>query len=190
MNARMRRLLSDYEKVRTEFAGHKYIDVEPIGGHPPERYRVTYKMKGLRWDKAQNRPIVVSNHVAEIVLHQEYPREKPQCRLLTEIWHPNFGPYICIGDHWAAGETLADVIVQIGDMIQYKSYNPKSPLNGLAARWAVENRAYLPVGNIDLYQAEPDITLEEWADEKDDEPEIELSDVPSGRGGDVDIRFS
>ena len=175
INARMRRLMSDYEKIRTEFAGHKYITVEPIGGQPPERYRVTYRLKGLRWDRRQNRPIVIGNHVAEIVLHREYPREKPQCRLLTEIWHPNFGPYICIGDHWAAGETLADVILQIGDMIQYKSYNPKSPLNGLAARWAVDNRAYLPVGNIDLYQAEPDITLEDWADEKA-EPEIELHD--------------
>jgi len=175
MNARLRRLLSDYEKIRTEFAGHRYITVEPIGGNPPERYRVTYRLKGLRWDRRQNRPIVIGNHVAEIVLHREYPREKPQCRLLTEIWHPNFGPYICIGDHWAAGETLADVIVQIGDMIQYKSYNPKSPLNGLAARWAVDNRAHLPVGNIDLYQAEPDITLDDWADEKA-EPEIELRD--------------
>jgi len=175
MNPRLRRLLSDYEKVRTEFAGHPYIDVIPLGGQPPERYRVTYRLKGLRWDKRQSRPIVVSQHVAEIILHQEYPREKPQCRMLTEIWHPNFGPYICIGDHWAAGETLADVIVQIGDMIQYKSYNPKSPLNGLAARWALDNRAYLPVGNIDLYQAEPDITLSDWSDEKT-EPEIELSD--------------
>lgn len=165
MNARLRRLLADYEKVRTEFVGHKYITVEAMSGQPPEKYRVTFRLKGLRWDAAQDRPVVVSLHVAEIVLQQDYPREKPQCRLLTEIWHPNFGPYICIGDHWAAGESLADVIVQIGDMIQYKTYNTKSPLNGLAARWAQENSAFLPVGNVDLYQAEPEISFDDWASE-------------------------
>jgi ubiquitin-protein ligase len=167
MNARLRRLLSDYERVRTEFAGHKYIVVEPISGQPPEKYRVTYRLPGLRWDNLHDRPIIVSEHTAEIVLQQDYPREKPQSHMLTEIWHPNFGPFICIGDHWAAGESLADVIIQIGDMIQYKTYNVKSPLNGLAARWAQENSAYLPVGHIDLYQAEPEIILDDWANAED-----------------------
>lgn len=175
MSVRLRRMAADYEKVRTEFVGHPYISVEPLGGNPPERYRVTYRVKGLRWDQAHNRPVVVSHHVAEIYLHSEYPREKPQCRLLTEIWHPNFGSYICIGDHWAAGETLADIIIQIGDMIQYKSYNPKSPLNGLAAHWAVKNQQHFPIGNIDLYQAEPEIII----DDVDDDLEIVLENGPS-----------
>ena len=187
MTARLRRLLSDYDKVRTEFAGHKYITVEPMGGQPPERYRVTYRLPGLRWDAAHGRPIIVSNHVAEIILQQDYPREKPQCRLITEIWHPNFGPYICIGDHWAAGESLADVIVQIGDMIQYKTYNPKSPLNGLAARWAQENSTFLPVGNVDLYQAEPDITLDGWENEDESAPEI--AETPLAKHDDLEIEL-
>lgn len=157
MSARLRRIAADYEKIRTEFTGHQYISVEPIGALPPERYRITYHIKGLRWDVAAQRPVVIRQHAAEIYLHNAYPREKPMCRMLTDIWHPNFGAYICIGDHWAAGETLADVIVHIGDMIQYKIYNPKSPLNGLAARWAIENAACFPIGNADLYQAEPDI---------------------------------
>ncbi len=32
MSARLRRLAADYEKVRTEFAGHPYITVTPMGG--------------------------------------------------------------------------------------------------------------------------------------------------------------
>lgn len=190
MSARLRRLFADYEKVRTEFAGHKYITVTPISGNPPEKYQVTYRLKGLRWDNGQNRPIVVSHHVAEIVLQQGYPREKPQCRLLTEIWHPNFGPYICIGDHWAAGETLVDIIIQIGEMIQYKSYNPKSPLNGLAARWAHENQPYFPVGNVDLYQAEPEILIDDLDDTAEAEPEIELSDDRSPSHAELEIELS
>lgn len=160
MNPRIKRLSADYEKIRNEFVGHKYVRVEPIGPTmPPERYRVTYRVPGVRWDPARKQPIVVSEHVADIYLHTDYPREKPKCTLLTPIWHPNFGSYICIGDHWAAGETLVDVIVQIGDMIQYKSYNPKSPLNAEAARWALQNKHMFPVGRIDLLQPEPEISF-------------------------------
>jgi len=77
----------------------------------------------------------------------------------TPIWHPNIGDYICIADHWAAGETLADIIVHIGDMIQYKIYNTASPVNSAAAEWAARHWRRLPVGNIDLMQPEPDISL-------------------------------
>jgi len=160
MHPRLRRLAADYDKIRTEFAGHPYIDVEPVRGNPPERYRVTYRVRGIRELDSGKRPIYQDMHVATIYLHSGYPREKPKCTLETPIWHPNFGSYICIGDHWGAGETLMDVIVQIGDMIQYKSYNPKSPLNGTAAIWAKQHERYFPVGNIDLYQPEPEIGLE------------------------------
>ena len=156
---RLRRLQTDYELVKTEFAGHKHIVVEPLAGMPPERYRVTYRVKGLALDRKSSQPVVVEKHVAEIYLHSGYPREKPKCELKTPIFHPNFGDYICIGDHWSAGETLADIIVKIGEMIQYRDYNPKSPLNVKAARWSIENRSHLPVGNVDLYQPEPEIRI-------------------------------
>ena len=42
MTARMRRLASDYEEIKKNFAGHKNIIVTPIGGEPPEKYHVTY----------------------------------------------------------------------------------------------------------------------------------------------------
>jgi ubiquitin-protein ligase len=167
LNARLRRLAADYEKIRNEFAGHPNILVEPLSGNPPERYRITYKVKGLRLDPNLMRPVITNLHRSEIYLHSDYPREKPKCVMLTEIFHPNFGSYICIGDHWAAGESLADVIVQIGEMIQYQSYNPKSPLNAQAAVWSHQNRDHLPVGNVNLYQPEPDILLDVSEDEDD-----------------------
>jgi ubiquitin-protein ligase len=189
MNPRLMRLNSDYEKIRTEFVGHKCVKVEPIGGTmPPEKYIVTYRIPGLRLDSS-GRPVKAFEHVAEIYLHADYPREKPKCTLRTPIFHPNFGPYICIGDHWAAGETLADIIVQIGDMIQYRSYNPKSPLNGEAARWAVQNKNSLPVGNIDLLQAEPDIDIgiSSSAPEPEDDLGIVLGSAP--KTDDLDIQL-
>ena len=47
MTARMRRLASDYEEIKKNFAGHKNIIVTPIGGEPPEKYHVTYFVNGI-----------------------------------------------------------------------------------------------------------------------------------------------
>ncbi len=159
MNARLRRLYADYQRIQDEFTGHPYIDVVPIQGNPPEAYRITYRVPGLRLDVARNRPVEVREHHARIYLHQDYPREKPKCVMDTPIFHPNMGSYICTDDYWAAGESISDVIIQIGEMIQYQSYNTKSPLNAVAARWAEKNARFLPVGRIDLYQPEVEISL-------------------------------
>jgi ubiquitin-protein ligase len=159
MNARIRRLYADYQKILDEFTGHPHIEVTPIQGDPPEAYQVIYRLIGLRLDRATNRPVRVREHRARIYLHQSYPREKPKCVMDTECFHPNIGPYICIDDYWAAGESIADVIIQIGEMIQYRNYNTKSPLNPIAARWAEQNRRLLPVGDVDLYQPDVDIDL-------------------------------
>ncbi len=91
----------------------------------------------------------------------------------TEIFHPNFSSKVCIADHWAAGESLADIIVQIGQMIQFQRYNSKSPLNQEAARWTVNNMHLLPAGNVDLYQAEPDIVIG-WGTKEGNEDSLEI----------------
>ncbi len=176
---RLRRLMADYSLIRDEFTGSRYVQVQAVQGNPPERYLVVYRVRGLRWDAQRRHPVEQGLHKAEIYLGADYPREKPKCVMLTEIFHPNFGSYICIGDHWAAGETLADVVVQIGDMIQYKEYNVKSPLNAIAAQWTMQNEHLLPVGNVELRQGEPDIELSLSSDDKtpkgaEDEVEITL----------------
>jgi len=160
MSARLRRLAADCERIKAEAAGHKFIRVEPLGIYPPERYLVTYNLKGLRWDAFQNRPVESRLHQVEIYLAAGYPREKPYCMIRTDIFHPNFRSRgeVCIGDHWAAGSSLWDVIVHIGEMIQYRNYNVKSPLDARAAAWAGAYGHLLPVGKEDLYQAEPRVT--------------------------------
>jgi ubiquitin-protein ligase len=169
MNARLRRLYSDYQSVLDEFSGHPYVKVTPLRGDPPELYQVEYNIIGLELNPATNRPERRSYHKAIITLHRDYPREKPKCVLETPIFHPNFGNYICIGDFWAAGETLVDIIIKIGQMIMYQDYNPKSPLNAVAARWAEENQRLLPIDKRDLYQPEVDLDIELGGDEDSSE---------------------
>ena len=112
---------------------------------PPEVYRFTYNVKGLVVTAAgdiQERDV----HEMEVNLSLGYPRRAPQCRMLTPIFHPNFDDStVCIGDFWAASEGLDDLIVRIGRMIAYQEYNTKSPLNGLAAKWAAEHTNLLPI---------------------------------------------
>lgn len=154
MTARMRRLFSDFEQVKKDFAGHKNIIVTPVGGEPPEKYHVTYFVNGI-YLLPDGRVQTLARHEIEITLHAEYPRYKPICKILTPIWHPNFRDgQICIGDIWGAGESLSDIIINIGDMIQYKSWNSYSPLSADAAKWAMENKHLFPVGNINLYIAD------------------------------------
>ncbi len=174
MTARMRRLASDWEQLKQEFAGHRYISVVPAEGDPPERYRVTYLVNGI-YLLPDGTVSPIGRHEVEITLHAEYPRYKPICRIFTPIWHPNFRDgQICIGDIWGAGESLSDIIINIGDMIQYKSWNSYSPLSADAARWAIENKHLFPVGNIELRKAD-------FTGSKKN-VEIELFDEPADTG--------
>jgi len=186
MSLRLRRLSADYERIREVFEGNPFVKVEPLDGEPPERYLVTYRLPGLRWDAASGKAVAANIHKVEIYLHLGYPREKPKCIMRTPIWHPNIGDYVCTADHWAAGETLADVIVQIGDMIQYKSYNTASPVNISAAAWASRNWRRFPIGRIDLLQPGAEVSLSLPESESQEVP-IELGPpVPSNE---LDIRL-
>ena len=102
------------------------------------------------WDETRQCPVESKHHEIEIFLPPEYPRDKPKCVALTPIFHPNFGDFICIGDFWVAGMNLSDIILQIGNMIQYRLYNIRSPLNAVAARWTKENENLFPIGNEEL----------------------------------------
>jgi hypothetical protein len=82
----------------------------------------------------------------EINLSLGYPRRAPQCRMIGSVFHPNFDDAsVCIGDFWAASEGLDDLIIRVGRMIAYQEYNTKSPLSGLAAKWAAQHPELLPV---------------------------------------------
>ena len=141
---RTRRLLADAEQVQQAFKGFPLIRVQSIVGNPPDRYQVAYFVRGLIRGPA-GVPVYQDQHLMEIQLTSEYPRQSPKCKMLTAIFHPNIEPaVICVGDHWTAGERLVNLIVRIGEMIAYQAYNIKSPLDGEAAMWADQNGQRLP----------------------------------------------
>ena len=150
MNVRMRRLEADWIAVQKALRNHPKIEIAGVGGNPPQRYQLLYRVKGLV-EKPDGTIVEKDEHTAEISLLRGYPREAPACRMLTPVFHPNIAPQaICIGDEWAAGESLVDLIFRIGEIIAFQSYNIKSPLNGVAAKWVEENLARLPLDSTPL----------------------------------------
>ena len=164
MSVRLKRLGADHENIARAFAEHPAIRVIETEGDPPERYKVEFRLKGIVIQDGKVMPKDV--HLAEIYLPLGYPRQAPQCRMLSPIYHPNIAPHaICIGDHWSAGESLSALLARIGEMLAYQSYNTKSPLNGEAARWASENLNRLPLDPVSMLidEAPPDPTAAETA---------------------------
>jgi ubiquitin-protein ligase/DNA-directed RNA polymerase subunit RPC12/RpoP len=152
---RVRRLESDYERISTRFAGWPLIQIELADGEPPDMYRIWYNIKGL-YAATDGRILERDEHVLEIRLGLEYPRRAPQLRLLTPLFHPNFNnTEVCAQDIYAASEGLDDLVVRIGRMIAYQEYNTKSPLNGIAARWAAEHSHKLPVDGREIAPLAP-----------------------------------
>lgn len=142
---RIRRLTQDYELLKRVLHGSPAVQITGTAGLPPEIYRFTYTLKGL-YVSPTGDILERDTHILEVNLTLDYPRRAPQCRMLTPVFHPNFDETsVCIGDFWAASEGLDDLIFRIGRMISYQEYNTKSPLNGLAAKWAAEHPGLLPV---------------------------------------------
>jgi ubiquitin-protein ligase len=150
MQARLRRLSADYQRVAALFNEHPYIRLLEVGGNPPDRYTFEFHVASLI-PGADDQISIGSLHRAEIFLPLDYPRRPPFCRMTSPVFHPNIDPQkICIGDHWSAGQSLAHLIVRIAEMLCYQSYNVKSPLNAKAAAWAEQNITRLPLQKVDL----------------------------------------
>jgi hypothetical protein len=146
------RLANDYDQIRARFDGHPAIRVDALGTVPPERYRVTYYVPSLRLDQ-NSRPIISETTVVDFDLPMGYPKEKPHAVAHGNVFHPNFGEYVCIADFWSPAQSLADIVLEVGQMLQWQKYNIQSPLNAIAADWAVKHQAELPVGHKDLQGA-------------------------------------
>ena len=142
---RTRRLMLDEQLLQSRFQNWPLIQIAGKAGMPAEIYRFVYNVRGL-YVSASGEILERNTHLLEVNLSLDYPRRAPQCRMLTPVFHPNFDDsMVCIGDFWAASEGLDDLIIRIGRMIAYQEYNTRSPLNGLAAKWAAQHPEFLPV---------------------------------------------
>ncbi|HQY89623.1 MAG TPA: ubiquitin-conjugating enzyme E2 [Tepidisphaeraceae bacterium] len=145
---RSRRLLADESEMRRRFSSGA-IRLVKLDGNPPTSYELEFDINGLIPNRKA--PATSTKHRARIELTSEYPRVAPVCRMLTPIFHPNIDEtHVCVGDHWAAGEHLGDLVIRIGEMIAFQAYNIRSPLDAEAAMWADLNQDKLPTDSRDI----------------------------------------
>ena len=154
-SVRLRRLTSDHNSLSDYLRRHPRLRLIQSGGDPAERYQIEYRISSIR--QVDDQLETVKSHIVEIALPRNYPRTPPQCRMLSPVFHPNIAPHaICVGDHWSAGESLQSIVMRIGEILAYQSYNVKSPLNGEAARWVEEHAHELPLDPVSMILDEGD----------------------------------
>jgi ubiquitin-protein ligase len=150
LGLRGRRLLADEKNMREVFGPGSIGSIISTRGEPPELYvielRVASPVSGSATDAT-----IGHVHRLEVQLTNDYPRVGPKCRMLTPLFHPNVdAASICIGDHWAAGEKLSDLVIRVAEMLAFQAYNVRSPLNAVAAMWADTHPDQLPIDRRDL----------------------------------------
>lgn len=148
MSVRDRRLTADMQKI-VALRSHAELLTINYDGPLPQTYTVTYSCRGLYIPAGGTVPVVTNHHVMEAYLHNLYPRFPPRLSWKTPIFHPNIlSPQrnggVCIGS-WSPQEGLDQLLIRIGEMVQYKSYNSEDPLDPHAAAWARANAHLLPV---------------------------------------------
>jgi len=149
-NARYARLAIEYTKLINLAARSSVIEVEPVEvqpGWPPEKYIITYRCRGIASIDEQQLPKVSDFHQVSMYMGSDYPLKEPYLRWLTPIWHPNIEHlephHVCTNNvqNWYAAKPLAELVVAMGEMVQYKHYHAKwvtpFPLDRAAAEWVL-----------------------------------------------------
>lgn len=145
-NIRETRLRNDYRRVRDLVDRSELIHIVSTDGDPVERYLIRFTCKSVEKLNGSGKPILRESHEVAVYLHAEYPLKQPQLKWQTPIFHPNIHVTgaVCIGAWWAA-KTLDELLLTLGEMIQFKNYDPKDPMNSKAAAWAMRNKRLFPI---------------------------------------------
>lgn len=149
MSVRTKRLENDYKEL-TQLVNDSdgSIVISSTRGRPPERYELEYKCRGIE-KLRRSEPVFRNSHRVVITLDNNYPRESPEAKFLTPIFHPNVWENlnVCLGEIWTMGETLSELVLRIGKIIQYSKdvLNLDSPANVTAKNWAASNMHRFPV---------------------------------------------
>jgi len=149
-NPRLARLAIEYTKLMNLVGRSRFIKIEPKDvqpGWPPEKYVITYTCKGVAGIDGEENPISSNFHQVEMYMGREYPQQEPYLKWLTPIWHPNIQheePHkVCTNNvqNWFPTKPLVDLVVAMGEMVQYKRYHAKwvhpYPLDQIAADWVI-----------------------------------------------------
>ncbi len=146
MDIREKRLINEHRLVRELVNRSEFIQILAVEGDPPEKYLIRFSCNGVEKINPNGSPVIRNMHQVRIYLHAEYPLKQPHLKWQTPIFHPNIHATgaVCFGAWWPA-KTLDELLLTLGEMVQYKNYDPNDPMNSKAAAWAKRNRRIFPI---------------------------------------------
>jgi ubiquitin-protein ligase len=136
---REKRLLSDLEALRALAADSTIFSFEPTG-EPPDRYRLTFRGKGLAPDSTKSGAKTIEQHQCDLRLPYSYPEQPPDIRWLTPVLHPNVSFSGCIqlaeiGLPWSPEVGLDLVCERLWDMARMAYADDQRAVNYSAKNW-------------------------------------------------------
>ena len=144
MNVRAKRLQNDFKALSEliDNSGQTLVIISR-SGNPPYQYVIEDRCRGIENFRG-NEPVFRTTHQVEITLGQNYPRGRPEAKFLTPIFHPDVYPngVVCLGRWSDMAETLPELILRIGKVIQYVDdiINKHGSDNYRAWEWYQNNR--------------------------------------------------
>lgn len=178
-----------FEETKLRFVDTNVIEVTPIAGAPPDKYEITYRIKGMHTDDT-GELTEQDNHLVTINIPFGFPHFPPSCIPNSPIYHPDFDPAaICIGDFWDQDKTLSDLIIYIGQLISGELFSSENAFNEDAATWYNDNENQLPFDTLTIDSApatKASTTIDEIEDQSDD---LEL-DLDTIQDQDLDSDFN
>jgi ubiquitin-protein ligase len=150
-NARQERLVLEYRRLVRLTEHSAFIQIDPIEvqtDYPPEKYVVTFTCIGIERIDEKKSPKFSEFHQVLISLPSDFPLHEPYLKWLTPIWHPNIQHeeprHVCTNSiqSWWPGKFLSELVICLGEMIQYKNYHADwcfpYPLDREAAEWVTK----------------------------------------------------
>lgn len=172
---RNKRLRAEYDRVRALHEREGLFAILGTRGEPPDRYVFRFTCRGIAFVLGDE-PVYSEEHNVAIILTDTYPTTEPLMEWLTPIFHPNIqsdGHRVCIGS-WYPAKTLDQLVLMLGDMIQYRNYASHDPLNLEASLWAMSRKELFPVDRRILLDPNRDTAVASPAESSDGELEIQL----------------
>ena len=149
--AKLNRLRIQQTKLQRLAEQSDLIQVAPlevVEGWPAEKYLVTYLCRSIVGIEANQQPIFGERHELELYLTNDYPNAEPHLKFRTPIWHPNISSQeprkVCTNqvESWWVGKDLDELVLVIGELLQYKSYHakwePPFPQDRDVAEWVLK----------------------------------------------------
>lgn len=114
---RMKRLLNEFADLTAKFNDHESISVNVVGAHPPQKYRVLYRIATTRLDDS-NQPVPIQATIIDFTLPEAYPLEVPVAVAVERINHPAFGASVMFASGWNASSNVASLIEEVAQMLR------------------------------------------------------------------------